>query len=180
MKSVLATLVLALLSACNLNTDAPTSINDELNELVTPEDHREYLGNLKEKDQAIREIYEQLVNDCGKGSREARLSMQQIHQTDTYTIPRVKAYLDRFGWPDRNELEDLSVVPLQVLHHSPNYIDHEEYFDVVWDAYRNKQFDILWMSTFLERMHFMRFGTFSDLSQDCQDIVECKKLALGL
>lgn len=134
-------------------------IDRELNSLVSKEDHRRYLEQIFEQDQALRQGQSaEIMLQYGKASKEFENFLRLSNSQDSLNLVKIERYLKRFGHPEKNEVGEIAAqTPWAVIHHAPTEAERERNFEYLYQAYLDGNLDENAMSFYLGRMYQIRF-----------------------
>jgi len=128
--------------------------------LVTVEDKRNFLEQILENDQKVRdgEAEAKLMYKYGKDSKEHMEYVKAQWRQDGINLKKIEAYFERFGYPSKIELgRDAATAPWLVIHHSTDTGIRDMHFEILYKAYLDGDIDDTAMSLYLGRTYEIIF-----------------------
>lgn len=145
--------------ACQQNEVPQDAIDEQLFQLTTDKDKKDYLEEIFKEDQKYRQGQSaQIIQSYGKQSPQFRKFIKANDQTDSINLIKVERFVKRFGYPKQEKLGDLAAqTPWAVIHHARSYEDRIRNFKMLQKAYQNGDIDGGAFSLYLERMYNYKF-----------------------
>lgn len=139
-----------------------------LNNSLRKESYLLYINRL-DKEPRIQE--EKVLENFGYESDEYKTIKEKISRTDIENLIRVEYYLEKYGYPDADSIGGLAVVtPIFILQHSPSYEKRASYFDMIYQAYLDKDIEADLLVIYLDGLHQLKFNEFLKIEGPYQPI----------
>jgi len=137
-----------------------SKIEQQIEGLETGEDKRRFLEKILEDDQKVRDGKDsELMLKYGKDSKEHMEYVQAQWRQDEINLIKIEKYLEKFGYPSKNELgKDAAIAPWLVIHHSTDTQIRNRNFEVLYEAYLREDIDATAMSLYLGRTYEFTYG----------------------
>ncbi len=152
-------IILVLLVSCN--TSQTTDIEKEISNLKTQVDKENYLLNLFEIDQQVRDSDEEYEikkrTNFDENSTEYLNYLKKAIATDSLNFEKIKVFVKFHGYPDIENKNSLSyaAIPTIMLHQG---LDNNSYFfSHLYEAYLDKKLTSEDFSSILNRMYSKNF-----------------------
>lgn len=149
-----------LFVGCNNNSEKDKkSIRQEVNELITVDKQKLYLEEIYHLDQKARTNRQALEAEHGYMSEKVAVAVKKIMESDKINLLKVNQYLKTYGHPSIAEHgKKASMAPWIVIHHTASIEVKENYFNYLYQAYKNKDLKPGSFSMYLNRWHTEKFG----------------------
>lgn len=159
-------------------------IKEEIASLNTSVRKESYLLYINRLDKEPRIQEETVLESFGYDSDEYKVIQEKINRTDIENLIRVEYYLEKYGYPDADSIGGLAVVtPIFILQHSPSYEKRAEYFDMIYQAYEDKDIDADLLVIYLDGLYQLKFNEFLKIDGPYQPVekvaILLKKLELN-
>lgn len=139
-----------------------------LNNSLRKESYLLYINRL-DKEPRIQE--EKVLENFGHESEEYKVIQEKISRIDTENLIRIENYLEKYGYPDADSIGGLAVVtPIFILQHSPSYEKRASYFDMIYQAYLDKDIEADLFVIYLDGLHQLKFNEFLKIDGPYQPI----------
>jgi len=149
-----------LLGSCSIEQEI-ISATDNLN-LETDEEHIAFLEQILEDRQSVRDkVFEtETIIKYGRDSQEHLALDAAMIEQDKINLQKIDSYLKKYGYP-RNEKfgSKAALAPILVTYHMTDVPSRNEYFNIFYQAYLNKDIPDIFFAMYLEK-------TYKDLYQE--------------
>lgn len=161
-ESLLLIIPLVIIVGCNTKQNKDyLNLKVDTSKLVTVKDKRNFLEQILEDDQKVRdgEAEAKLMLKYGKGSKEHMEYIKAQWRQDGINLKKIEAYFEKFDYPSKIELgRDAVTAPWLVIHHSTDTGIRDRHFEILYKAYLNGDIDDTAMSLYLGRTYEKIFG----------------------
>ena len=148
---------LLLLSCKEKTTIDVAAVDSEIASLKTSAQKRAFLEEMYRLDQAVRHKLNEQSLKFGYDSEEAKLTTEEMLQTDKINLHKLEKYLEENPYPESSRLGKTAAdAPWLVIHHSGPLAKRNQYFSLLYEAYLNGNIDDGQMSLYLERSYDIR------------------------
>jgi hypothetical protein len=156
-----ALITMLVLTSC-IKEHKPDSakIDLELSELSSSETHMNFLLQLADQDQFLRQGQSQeIVIRYGSNSKEFKSFINQMDSLDHENLARAEGYLKKFGYPKLKIFGEIATNSIWlVIHHASGYESRARNFKMLYEAYLEGDITKDAMVLFLGRMYEIKFG----------------------
>ncbi len=146
-------------------------VKEEIGSLDNSLRKESYLLYINRLDKEPRIQEETVVENFGYESEEHKTIKEKISRTDIENLIRVEYYLEKYGYPDADSIGGLAVVtPIFILQHSPSYDKRASYFEMIYQAYLDKDIEPDLIVIYLDGLHQLKFNEFLKIDGPYQPI----------
>ena len=167
MKSLKLVLIglIFLSTSCKNRTLEDNHYSKEILQLVTDDSKKQFLENVLEDDQRVRdnERSAHLMLTYGKGSPQHMEYVQAQWKQDEINLKKIEEYLEVHGYPKKELGKEATLAPWMVIHHAQGYEVRERNFKEVYGAFLNGDIDDGAISFYLGRMYQIKCGKRLDM-----------------
>jgi hypothetical protein len=152
-------LCILLISVSCTETPSQDPVMTEIKALDTNEKIQAYWEQLYELDQKYRKEESLIQQQYGYESPEHKEIIATIMRVDQENLEKVRKAIPVLGYPDPAILgKDASYTPWAVVHHAQGLGVREEFFPVMYQAWKEQKLDGGAMALYLFRMYQMKSG----------------------
>jgi len=164
---ILLIVFITLVFSCKQKPTLATSeISNEIKQLNTVEDQKQFLEKILQDDQSVRnsEKEAQLIQQYGNDPKERLDYIHLQWNQDAINLAKVEAYLNKYGYPSLAELgQDAAIAPWIVIHHSGDIEERNRNFEILYQAYLKGDINDTAMSLYLGRTYQFQYNERFDM-----------------
>lgn len=139
LKKTIFILFISLVSFSCTRTQEPFKYSKSLHieKLNTIELKKEFLENIYQTDQKVRNEESSAVQYYGYKSNEHKMALQKMIQTDSNNFVEIMNYLSLNKYPDEKSFGEIaSMTPWLIFHHYPYNKFEKEQYNILSTAYK--------------------------------------------
>lgn len=139
-----------------------SNVEEEIAALKSNADREKYLESIFEADQNIRNgESSEILFKYGKKSKELKAFYKKMDSIDKLNLNRVETYLKKFGYPQIDSVsQNANLTPWLVIQHSADIQTRKSNFQVLNEAYKNKNLNANQFDLYLGRTYEIINGTY--------------------
>jgi len=132
----------------------------DVSTLTTVELREKFLVDILNKDQIVRENEVATNEQFGYESKKHLEARNEVVKYDRIHLPKIEAYLEEFGYPNKQEFsEDAVITPWLIIHHAQSETSpRRRNFKYIYSAYLKEDIDGNALSFYLNRIHEREYG----------------------
>ena len=153
---------------------------EKIDSLITYKDQSEYLENIVNEDQNIRNEEQYILSKKGINTIDYMNIIKKMSNLDKINLSKIEYYLLKYGHPSIIiHGEKASYCPWLIIHHSEDLQTREKHFNVLYNAYVDYNLSESLFILYLQRFYQMKYGKSYDSNNkniEVDDIIKKLKI----
>lgn len=149
-------------TACNeqkSSTNTQVDYQALVKSLETQEQKLAFLQGMYDTDERLRRELPKIIQSHGYKSEEHNKIEQELKEFTEQSIEKSIAYLQVWGFPDKQTLRSNSAeTPFHMLHHSDDIQLKREYFPFLWQAFKDRDIPGSAIAKYLNKLYKLETG----------------------
>ncbi len=134
-------------------------VNSDAGLFIKDSQRSRYLTSIFNLDQRIRFYEDSVMQASGWKSPEHLAAIDSLWQIDSILVLKIDDYLDRFGYPNKDNFDEIPhITPFVILHHSNNEFLREKHFPKLYRAYQDEDLEESRLLLYLESTYRTAVG----------------------
>ena len=177
-------LLCVMMISCNYNQSQKSVVVEPLSSidiekidaLDNDDKRREFLEDVFNKDQEIRNESAEILLKYGYDSEEDRVNTILMNKIDQENLLFIEYYLKKYGYPSESMLGEIAAyTPWTVIHHSNTIDDRIRNFDYLYRAYLDNNIDEDLFLLYLNRMYYYRYDNIYKVPEGKNEVLSLIK-----